>query len=175
MRSRAKDDVLGWTQLIKLWYQNQWRVGVFVACVQNFYSKFQKKLCSIGGILVLRLPWYIYLWDFLACIIIWYINFAYILESLQMKSRDWFTLYKLKWCDKVLGLGFLTYNLGTQDKDNSHKGFKYVIIVNVGNKIDMWFWCCWRLDSGVFDKVKLKVSRTWLILCGYSGYPWMSL
>ena len=87
-----------------------------------------------------------------------------------MEVRERFNFYKLKWCNKVLGIGLNTTKLGTRGKDNCHKEIKFVIIIHVDDNIYMWFWCFWVIDSYGFDKMKTKGYVLFLIVCGCSGY-----
>ena len=53
----------GFQRLVSLWFQSQWRFVFLVACIKILYSPFQNKSCGVGCVLVLRVPWFIYLWN----------------------------------------------------------------------------------------------------------------
>ena len=53
----------GFQKLSPLLFKSQWRVGVFVTCVQNFYNTSQNNSFSFGDVLFLKFPWCIHLWD----------------------------------------------------------------------------------------------------------------
>ena len=92
--------------LFFLLFKSQFIVGVVASCVQISYYLFQDNSCTVEGILVLKAPWFIYLWGFFYGLCYCLMDkFWFFLGYLSDKVRKWSTFCKMKLCNNTLVLG----------------------------------------------------------------------